>query len=508
LFFKVSDIDMFEHFIEAVYQILDIHILIVLLGGVFLGISIGALPGLTAVMGVAILVTLTYGMDPLAGILMLLGIFQGAMYGGSISAILIRTPGTPSAAATLFDGYPLTIKGESGRAIAVATISSFTGGQISVLIMAVASPLVAGFALRFSAEEYFALGIFGLTLVASLSGRSILKGCISALLGLYLALVGVAPMVSFPRYTFGVIDLQGGVTYIPALIGIFALSEVATRVEKLSYQTFAKQRISKILPRWKDILRIKWVLLRSSIIGSVIGAIPGTGADIAAFVSYNETKRFSRTPELFGTGMIEGVAAAESANNAATAGTMIPLLTLGIPGGAVAAILIGAFMIHGMQPGPLLFQNNPVMVYGLMVGMFAGNFFMLALGLLAIRFFVKIISTPQHILLPAIVVLCVVGSYALRNASFDIWLMMAFGALGYIMNKLGIPLVPLVLGRILGPIIEENFARAMLMNDMNILPFFTRPICAVLWIFILLSLFNQPMVQGFRRWRSGRKKKP
>ena len=482
---------MFANILDGIMSALSLSALLANLMGVALGIIFGALPGLTAAMGVALLIPLTFGMAPVDAFSALLGMYCGAIYGGCITAILVGTPGTVSAAATMLEGPALTARGESRKALDMATIASFIGGIFSALALVSVAPLLARAAMSFSAPEYFALGIFGLTIVATLSEGALLKGCIAACLGLLIAMVGMDPLTGNLRLTFDSANLINGVSLIPALVGLYALSQVFLTCEDV----FRGKRLSAVNISRKGIsLAEIWAnrsaLLRGSLIGTFIGIVPATGSGTASFAAYSEAKRNSRHPEAFGNGAIEGLAATESANNAVTGGALIPLLTLGIPGDVVTAVILGALMIQGMTPGPLLFQEQGALVYSIFISLLLANVFMLVLGMASVRVFSKIVSIPGGILMPLVTTLCVVGGYALNNSNFDLGVMAVFGILGWIMTKASIPLAPLLLAMILSGIIETNFRRALSISDNDYTVFLTRPVCAVFLCISLFILFN------------------
>ena len=353
--------------------------------GVTAGIMVGCLPGLTATTGCALLIPFTFGRPPLEGLLMLMGVFVGGIYGGSISGILIRTPGTPSAAATLLDGYPLAQKGQGGKAIGMSTIASFAGGTIGALIMTFASPTIAGFGLRFGPTEFFALALFGLSMIVAVSGVSLLKGIISALVGLLITTIGYDPLSAVPRFTFGSPQLLSGLAFIPVLIGLFGISQVLRNIERMGMGERIKTDLTQILPKVGEVLATKYTVLKSALMGTFIGSIPGTGCDIAAFAAYAEAKRSSKHPEKFGTGVLEGIAAPEAANNGAVGGAMIPMLTLGVPGDAVTAVFLGALTIHNFQPGPIFFREHLEIVYPMFAGMILAQAVLLVVGLTCAR---------------------------------------------------------------------------------------------------------------------------
>lgn len=468
-----------ETFIMALEQLFNPFTLLALFGGVIGGIIAGALPGLTATMGVAILVPFTFSMPAVPGILMLLGLYAGAIYGGSIAAILIRTPGTPSAAATVLDGSPLFEKGEGGRALGIATLASVFGGIGSSIFLIFLAPLLSRVALSFSAPEYFALAVFGLTIIASISGDSMTKGLLSGFFGLLIATIGIDPIQGYGRFTFGTVSLLDGVAFIPALIGLFAFAEVLNQFEELIEPKKVSYSLKNLIPSLEDVKTVIGILIKSTFIGTFVGALPGAGGDIASFVCYNEAKRSSKYPEKFGTGIIEGVAAAESGNNSSTGGALIPTLSLGIPGDSVTAVIIGALMIQGLRPGPLLFRDNLDLVYSIFMGIFG----LMGAGLLA-----KIVTMSKRVLMPIVMVLAVVGSFAISNSIFDIGVMMVLGVIGYLMQKIDIPMGPIVLALILGPMAESNFRRAVLMSRGSFTIFLTRPISLVLIVLSLISL--------------------
>ena len=456
--------------------------------GVAVGIVLGAMPGLTATMGVAILLPFTFGMDPVPGLLMISGVYFGGIYGGSITAILLKIPGTPAAAATAIDGFELTRKGMAGIALGTATISSFIGGMISILALVFMAPLLASVALEFSASDTFALAVFGLSIIASISGKSLVKGLISGFLGLLLATVGLDPMGGFPRFTGGMSELMN-LPFIPIMIGLFAAAEAFKSMEESGILKEKAAELGRIIPPWNVLRGMLITILRSTGLGIFIGSIPGAGADIAAFVAYNEAKRFSKTPENFGKGDLSGVAACEAGANGCTGGALLPMLTLGIPGDAVTAVMLGALTIQGLQPGPLLFKEHGDLVFTLFAGMLFCYVVMLILGLGCLRVMGKILQTPKSILTPTIMVLCVVGTYAINNSMFDIGVMLVAGLVGYFMQKWDFPPSPIVLALIMGPMAESNFRRALALSGGSYDFLYTRPITATFLAIALISMF-------------------
>ncbi|HZK18124.1 MAG TPA: tripartite tricarboxylate transporter permease [Clostridia bacterium] len=469
--------------------IFDPAYLLVIFSGVVLGICFGAMPGLTAPMGIAILLPLTYVFEPTMGLGMLMGLYCGAVYGGTIPAILINIPGTPSAMMTAIEGYEMAKKGEAGKAIGFATIASFIGGTISVFFLIAIAPFLGRMALKFGPPEFFAVGVFGLSIIAGITGKSLYKGVIAAAIGLFVTVIGMDPIDSTPRFTYGNINLLTGFSFVPMMVGLFGFREVLLQVGK-GHRGYRKtQAIKNIIPSFAELKENIGTMLRGSVIGTFVGALPGAGGPIAAFMSYDTTQRISKEKEKFGTGYSKGIAASESANNAVTGGALIPLLTLGIPGDAAVAIILGALMMHDLSPGPMLFQLHGEVVTGMYISLFLANAALLFVGLLGAKMFVKILKIPLTVLLPIIVVLCVVGSYAVNNSMFDIIVMVAFGMIGYLVTKIDIPIVPIVLGIVLGPMIEQNLRTSLLLSQGNWSVFVTRPISLTILLitFVLLA---------------------
>lgn len=477
-----------ELLMHGFMTVLQPGVLAILIAGTLGGIIIGALPGLTATMGVALLTPLTFSMPPTTGLVMLCGIYCGAIYGGSISAILINTPGTPAAAATVFDGHPLAKKGLAGKALGMSAIASFCGGIFSALCLTFIAPELARVALSFSSPEYFAMGCLGLSIVASISGDYVVRGILSACIGLLLGMVGIDGLNGSPRFTFGLVDMLNGVSFIPVLIGLFAVAEALRTTESMLKNPHVDFKLSGVLPSFAEMRGCAKTLIKGSIIGTIVGIIPATGGDIAAFISYGEAKRSSKDGDKFGTGILEGVAAPESANNGATGGALIPLLTLGIPGDSVTAIFLGALMLQGLRPGPLLFKDNSDVVYAIFAGMFLANLIFLLFGLFAIKYIARVINIPKPILTPIIFILCIVGSYSINNSLFDLLVMMIFGILGYLMDKFKFPVSPIVLALILGPMVESEFRRSLLLSQGDYSIFYTRPICLFILAMTIFSI--------------------
>lgn len=462
--------------------------------GLAAGIIIGALPGLTGTMGIALLLPLTYGMSSIHGMMLLLGVYCGGIYGGSITAILINTPGTPASAATSLDGYPMAQQGHAKRALHDALAASMIGGLISCIILLTCAPMVAKFALNFGAREYFALSLFGLTIIASVGGKSVLKGLLMGFAGLLLGCVGIDSLEGVSRFTFGNNYLTGGFNIIPVLIGLFAITEIMTKSRDINKAVGTTVAVEEEKVSFADVLRYKIVLLKSSVIGAFIGAVPGTGAAIASFLAYNEAHRTSKHPEEYGMGSEEGLVACESSNNAVTGATMIPLLTLGIPGDTNTAVLLGALTMQGIQPGPMLFTKQANWVYSIMIGMVLINLFMYLQGRLFVKGFSNITKISTKIMVPCLVVLCVIGAYAIKYNTFNAAAMVVIGVIGYLLKKLDFPLTPMVIGLVLGNLCESNMRRALLLSRGNWLTFFQSPIACV---FLALAVFMMffPMIR-------------
>ena len=463
--------------------------LLVIFVGVLVGILCGVLPGLSASTAVALMVPFTFGMDPVLAVLLLVSVYLAGEYGGSITAIAIGTPGTPPAAATLLDGYELTKQGKPGLALTTSVVASSIGGMIGALVLFGFSEPLASVALSFGAPEYFSLAIFGLAIIASLASDNLLKGFLVMFIGLFLKTIGMDGFTGEERYTFGIPKLLDGLSFIPALIGLFAMSSVFSDIEQ-GVQRGKNIALSFAMPRLRQLLGLWKVYLHASLLGSLIGVLPGAGATITSFICYNEVKRFSKKKSEFGKGCLEGVAAPEAGNNAVVGGSLVPLLTLGIPGSATSAVLIGALMLHNIQPGPLLFQTNGEIVYGIFAGLFVACFVQLFLGLIGVPLWIKVITAPKPLLLSVIAAISVVGSYGYNNSIVDVWVMFGFGLLGYILKKLDFPVTPIILALVLGGILEENFRRALIISGGSYSIFITHPISAGLLIMAILSLLS------------------
>ena len=463
----------------------------------FIGIVIGMLPGLTATMGVALLTGLTFGFPPKQAIVILICVYVGAIYGGSRSAILLNIPGTPANAATCLDGFPLAQQGQAGPAIGLATTSSFLGTVFGLICLAFFTPLLGQIALQFQSWEFFWLAIFGIIVCGNLTAPTDpLKGWIAGFIGLLVSLVGQDGITAYARFTFGFDQMRGGFALIPVLVGVYGIAEVLGVMRETVIPRVVMQ-IQKVLPRWQDVWQYRRTMLRSGVIGVIIGAIPGVGEDVAAWVSYDFAKRASKHPEEFGKGSREGLIAAETGNNACIGGAVIPVLSLAVPGSAPAAVLLAAMWLHGVRPGPLLMLEFPNYIWEVTAMFILASLAMLILGLSLVRTMVKILMVPRPILMPIVLVLCVIGSFAISVRIFDIWVMLAFGLLGYPMRKYNYPAAPLVLGVILGDMADVNLRRALIRTAGDVTPFFTRPISLILVAITLFTILAR--AQWFRR---------
>ncbi len=453
-----------------------------------IGVSIGCLPGLSAAMGVALLLPVTFGMSPATGLIVLGSIYCGAIFGGSISAILIHTPGTPASAATAIEGYQLTIRGKAAKALTVACFASFCGGLLSCISLYFFSPLLATLALQFKSPEYFWLSLFGLTIIAGVASKSMIKGLMSGVIGLLISTIGMDPMEGVERFMFGMSTLYNGIDTTCALIGLFSMSQILILAEKKIKERAESAKLNDRLGlSFAEIKRLSPTIIRSWLIGNIIGILPGAGASIASFMGYNEARNFSKHKEEFGKGSIDGVAGSEAANNAVTGGSLIPTLTLGIPGESVTAVLMGGLIIHGLQPGPELFTTYANMTYTFFAGFVIIQFMMLAIGLLGCKGFAQIAKLSDAILIPSIFVLCVVGSYAIHNNLVEVCIMFLFGILGYLARKFDLNPAAIVLGLILGPIGERGLRRSLMLNDGDPSILFSTPLC---WILIILCVLG------------------
>lgn len=485
-------------------------LLVLIAVGVFAGIYVAAIPGLTGTMAVSLLVSFTYGWDVYAALALMIGIFNGASYGGSRSAILLNIPGAPAAVATALDGYPLAQKGEAGKAMGISTVESVLGGVIGTLALMIFAPAISSFALKFAARDYLLLAFMGLMLVGSLGERSLAKGIFSAAFGVFLGCVGMDAMTGYQRFTFDNTYLMPGVNSVVAMLGLFGASEAIMQIRTRDLPII-KQKVDKIIPQFSVIKKYIGITLKSSFIGVLIGALPGAGGSIAALISYDQAKRSVKNPEVpFGEGAIEGVVAPESANNAAVGGALIPMLTLGIPGDAVTAVMLGALFIHGLNPGPTMMKESPDLFYLICVCLTISNIFLLIFGLTGIKITTKLVEIPRGRLVPMIIVLSVIGSFALNKNLYDIIWMGGFGVIAYLMKRYHYPVAPAVLGIILANMIEKNYKMVAILAQTQeggfmgtfVKGLFTSPISLVFLIVIIFSLVAQ--TDFYKRWRDKR----
>ena len=451
--------------IEGFNAMMDLSVLIMIPLGMLLGIAIGAIPGLSATVGMAMFLPFTFTLDPLTGLVLLLGIYNGACYAGAIPAVLIRTPGTPSSAATAIEGFPMAQNGRGGEALTISLVASVAGGLIGTVLLALLAPPLARYALSFGTPEYFAIAILALSIIATIGGGSVIKGFVAAFIGLLIASIGFDPVAGFPRLSFGSSSLSGGIQLIPLLVGIFGVSEALIQLERMGIDGARKAVVGSFSmgPNW--LRRLGPTTMGSTLIGFFTGILPGVGGDIGGYMAYNETRRLAKPGDRFGDGEPKGVAASESANNASNMGSLIPTLALGVPGNTQSAVLLGALLIAGIQPGPGLFTAQPGLVYGSFIAMALAFVCMLGIGLLGIRVWIRVIQIPAVYLWPLVIVFSVVGSYAVRNQPFDVLVMLGAGLLGYLLTKARFPVAPLLIAVIVGPIAEENYRRSMILHE-------------------------------------------
>ncbi|WP_113913408.1 tripartite tricarboxylate transporter permease [Roseovarius dicentrarchi] len=479
------------------------QLLLLVAVGTLSGIYVGAIPGLSVTMAVSILISFTFAWDVLPAISLMIGIYMGGVYGGGRTAILLNIPGAPSAIATAMDGYPMALRGEAGSAIGISTVMSFFGGLVGIAALALAAPVVSDVALSFQPRDYLLLALLGLLLVGSLSEGSMLKGVFAGAFGIVIGAVGMDPLTFTERFTFGLPDLRGGVSFVAVMIGLFGVSEALAQLHHVN-KLAIKQAIGRIMPSWGTVRRHLPLSLQTSTIGVVIGALPGTGGDIAALMAYDHAKRVTKHPEHpFGEGAVEGLIAPETANNAAVGGAFVPMMTLGIPGDAITAIMIGALFIHGLNPGPMLMIDRPDMFWFIVGALLAANVFMLVFGLTGIRIFTKIVEMPRAVLIPLILLLSIVGAFAVNNSVTEVYWMLGFGVLGYFMKLYSWPLGPIVLGVILSRLLDENWRRAVITERESIWGLLestlTSPLSLILLIAVLATILSQTPV-----WRKAR----
>ncbi|GIN16215.1 tripartite tricarboxylate transporter TctA [Shouchella clausii] len=465
--------------------------------GVLLGTIIGMIPGLGPISAIAIMIPITYGMNPTIALVMMAGVYYGSMYGGSTSSILLNAPGVAGTVAAAFDGYPMAKQGKAGKALAISAICSFVGGTVSVVLLMLFAPMLASVAIYFGPPEYFALMLLGLTAIASLSDGSTLKALTSAVLGFIVVTIGIDSQTGTTRFTFGSVNLLDGIDFLIIALGVFAIAEVCflilNRKESMSgFKNIGSLKLSK-----SDFKEMKGPMTRQSLLGFLLGILPGAGATISSFIAYISEKRLAKKPEEFGKGSIKGLAAPETANNAATSGAFVPLLSLGIPGSGTTAVMLGAFLVLGVQPGPLLMTENPTVFWGVIASMYIGNVFLLILNLPLIPYFVKILAVPRPLLISLVIVFSMVGVYAVSFSTFDLYLLVLFGILGYLMRIFAFPAAPFILAFILGGMMEQMLRQSLTISDGSFMIFLQSPLAVSLFVLTLIALI-------FPEWRKRR----
>ncbi|UCH75553.1 MAG: tripartite tricarboxylate transporter permease [Rhodospirillales bacterium] len=486
-----------ETFLNAAAQFTDPFMLFVILAGTVGGVMVGAMPGLSSTMATALLLPFTLTMDPIPAIALLSALYCAGTFGGSITAILVNAPGAPPAAATAFDGYPLAQQGRAGLALGIATVSSTIGGIFSIIVLIVAAPMLARVAYDFGPPEYFALALFGLSMLASISGESAFKNLLGGAFGVLLATIGMDFTTGVDRFTFGFYELTEGVHFIPVMIGLFAGAEFLTQANSLDRVTVRAALEAVKLPRWADFRQTLGTVARSCGIGAFIGVLPAEGGTVAAMIGYNEAKRWSKDKSKFGKGDIRGIAGPETANNAATGAAMVPTLALGIPGSATTAVILAALLVHGLRPGPHLFNETPTLLYGIFIAMLLANLMFMGLGLLGAKLFARVTLIPTRFLWPAVFILACIGSYALNQSIMDVSIMVISGVGGFFLKRYGFSAAPIIMGLILGELVESSLKQSLIIFDHNWLRFFERPIVVVFVVLTVVSM-AMPLIGGYR----------
>lgn len=487
-------------FVSAVGLLADPFTLMLLVLGIVLGLIIGILPGLGPPIAIALALPFTFYLEPVPSMVLLLGIYSAAIYGGSISAIAVGIPGTGAAIATVQDGHQMFKQGKGGEALGFSLTGSIIGGLFSALCLALVAPMLASLAVQFGPREYLAISVFGLVVVVRVAGKSLPKGLMMGGLGIFLTTWGLDELNGTERYTFGTYYLYEGLPLVPFLVGLFAMSEVLIGAERAAKKvSFDTASLSVRLPGFKALVRMKDVILRSSIIGTVIGIIPGEGAAVGAFFAYSEAKRRSKNPEEFGKGKAEGILAPETANNATVGGALVPTLTLGVPGSPAAAVLLGALLIQGLTPGPKLFSDQPDLMYAIFLGLFLINILMMLIGLVAIRFAAQLIRVPTTVIVPTVMLLSFVGIYSVSNSFFNVSVLLGAGILGYVIRKLGYSIAPLSIGFVLGPILENSLRQSITIADGSVAEFFSTPIGLTIYCALALTILWGPISARFKK---------
>jgi TctA family transporter len=487
----------------ALGLILDPYVLLVILLAAMFGLFMGAIPGLSATMATALLVPVTFFMEPVPALAAIVTATAMAIFAGDLPGALLRIPGTPASAAYADEAYAMTRKGQAELALGVGLTSSVIGGIFGAIVLSTSAPVLADIALRFSSFEYFWLACLGLTCAAFIASDSPLKGLVSLLIGLLIATIGLDPVSAHPRFTFGIVDLMGGINFIAAMIGMFAVAEIIRSVTAVGQPgEILQERLGNVFKGLGSVLyRYKLNLLRGSVIGTAVGALPGAGADIAAWISIAVSRKFSREPEKFGTGHVEGLVDAGAANNAGLGGAWVPTLVFGIPGDSITAIVIGVLYMKGMNPGPTVFLYSPELIYAVFLSFLLANLLMLPLGLIAIRSAKQLLHVPRAVLMPIILMFCIVGTFAINNTVFDVGVMLVLGILAYLMEENGFPVAPAILGLVLGPLLQETFLTSMIKSGGNLLAFFDRPIAAGLGVVTILLWLSPVLVRLHRHRR-------
>lgn len=468
--------------------------------GVLLGTIIGMLPGLGPITAIGVMIPISYGMDPSMALVMMAGVYYGAIFGGSTSSILLNAPGVAGTVATAFDGYPMAQQGKAGKALAIAAISSFIGGTVGVVLLMAFAPMLAKVAIVFGPAEYFVLMLLALTAIASLSDGSMVKALISAVLGFMVATIGIDGQTGTPRFTFGNVNLLNGIEFLVIALGLFALAEIWFLIINRKQQGFGtRENIGSLRITRSEFKEMRGPLTRQSFLGFILGVLPGAGATIASFIGYTTEKRIAKKPEKFGKGSIAGLTAPETANNAATSGAFVPLLSLGIPGSGTTAVLLGALLVMGIQPGPLLVQDHPTLFWGVIASMYIGNIFLLILNLPLIPYIAQILRIPRAMLISLVIVFCMIGVYSISFNTFDLYLLLIFGVLGYLLKVFNFPPAPFILSFILGGMMEQSLRKALTISNGSLTIFMERPIALALLFVTLLTLVIPPLIQWIRQ---------
>ncbi|WP_068673166.1 tripartite tricarboxylate transporter permease [Oceanobacillus sp. Castelsardo] len=488
-----------EGIITGFQTAFSIEAIFFVLLGVFAGTIIGMLPGLGPISAIAVMIPMTFGMDASIALIMMAGVYYGAIFGGSTSSILLNAPGVSGTVATAFDGYPMAQQGKAGKALAIAAISSFVGGTVSVILLMLLAPALSSVAISFGPPAYFALMVLGLTAIASLSEGSTIKALISAVAGFMVVTIGIDPQTGTQRFTFGNINLLEGLDFLVIALGLFALAEVCSLVLNRKDESIKNaHNIGSLKLGKKDFKEMSGPMSRHSILGFILGVLPGAGATIASFIAYITEKKISKKPEEFGKGSVKGLAAPETANNAATSGAFVPLLSLGIPGSGTTAVMLGAFLVLGVQPGPMLMTDRPEIFWGIIASMYIGNIFLLILNLPLIPYFAKILKIPRPLLISLVIMFSMIGVYAISFNTFDLYMLLLFGVIGFIMRLFAFPAPPFILAFILGGMLEQSFRQSLTISNGSLMIFITNPISLALLIISLLS-FVIPIIQQLRK---------